>query len=51
MLDIQLSDNSKARILDAFQINEYKPNGIPRIRSQVEFYNYLKNKYETNIPL
>lgn len=51
MLDIQLSDNSKARILDAYQINEYKPNGIPRIRSQVEFYNYLKNKYETNISI
>lgn len=51
MLNIQLSDNSKARILDAYQINEYKPNGIPRIRSQVEFYNYLKNKYEINIPL
>ena len=51
MLEIQLSDNSKARILDAFQINEYKPNGIPRIRSQVEFYNYLKNKYETNLPI
>jgi len=50
MLDIQLSDNSKSRILDAYQINEYKPSGIPRIRSQVEFYNYLKNKYETNIP-
>ena len=46
MLSIQMSDNAKARILDAYQINEYKPNGIPRIRSQVEFYNYLKNKYE-----
>jgi polyphosphate kinase len=49
MLDIQLSDNCKARVLDAYQINEYKPTGIPRIRSQVEFYNYLKNKYETSI--
>ena len=48
MLSIQMSDNAKARILDAYQINEYKPNGIPRIRSQVEFYNYLKNKYENN---
>ena len=46
MLSIQMSDNAKARILDAYQINEYKPNDIPRIRSQVEFYNYLKNKYE-----
>jgi len=48
MLSIQMSDNAKARILDAYQINEYKPNDIPRIRSQVEFYNYLKNKYENN---
>lgn len=45
LIDIQLSDNCKARILDEFQINEYKPGSIPKIRSQVEFYNYLKNKY------
>jgi polyphosphate kinase len=45
LIDIQLSDNCKARILDEFQINEYKPSSIPKIRSQVEFYNYLKNKY------
>lgn len=48
MLRIQLSDNTKARILDAFQINDYKPSSIPRIRSQVEFYNYLKSKYNNN---
>ena len=45
LLNIQLSDNTKARILDEFQINEYKKGSLPRIRSQVEFYNYLKNKY------
>ncbi|MCC6817645.1 MAG: polyphosphate kinase 1 [Bacteroidia bacterium] len=45
MLNIQLNDNCKSRILDEFQINEYKPNQIPRIRAQVEFYNYLKKKY------
>ncbi len=45
LIDIQLNDNCKARILDEFQINEYKPTSIPKIRSQVEFYNYLKNKY------
>ena len=45
MINIQLSDNSKARIVDEFQINEYKPETLPKIRSQVEFYNYLKNKY------
>lgn len=45
LINIQLSDNTKARILDEFQINEYKPVSLPKIRSQVEFYNYLKNKY------
>lgn len=44
LLRIQLSDNSKARILDPYQINEYKTGGLPKIRSQVEFYNYLKSK-------
>jgi polyphosphate kinase len=48
MINIQLSDNTKARILDAYQINEYKPSGIPKIRSQVEFYNYLKKKYHND---
>jgi polyphosphate kinase len=47
MINIQLKDNCKSRILDPFQINEYKPVSLPRIRSQVEFYNYLKSKYLT----
>jgi polyphosphate kinase len=50
LIDIQLSDNTKSRILDAYQINEYKPGGIPKIRSQVEFYNYLKKKHNTEYP-
>lgn len=45
LIDIQLRDNTKARILDAYQINEYKAPAIPRIRAQTEFYNYLKKKY------
>ncbi len=45
LLKIQMMDNCKARILDEFQINEYRPSSIPKIRSQVEFYNFLKNKY------
>ncbi|MEZ4805463.1 MAG: polyphosphate kinase 1 [Bacteroidia bacterium] len=44
LIQIQLSDNSKARILDAYQINEYKESGVPIIRAQTEFYNYLKSK-------
>ena len=51
MIRIQLSDNTKARILDPYQINEYKPSGIPKIRSQVEFYNYLKKKYEIDFKI
>lgn len=46
MINIQLSDNTKSRVLDAYQINEYKPSGMPRIRSQIEFYNYLRIKHE-----
>ncbi|MFW2136795.1 polyphosphate kinase 1 [Chryseobacterium sp. TY4] len=44
MLDIQLSDNVKARILDKNMRNEYVKNedGKP-IRSQIEIYHYLKN--------
>ena len=51
LINIQLSDNTKARILDAYQINEYKPGGIPKIRAQQEFYNYLKKKYDTDFTL
>lgn len=46
MLEIQLNDNVKARIIDSKESNEYIPKEIPRIRSQEEFYTYLKNKYQ-----
>lgn len=47
ILDIQLSDNVKARILDNELSNEYVNNEhSKRIRSQIETYNYLlKKKY------
>ncbi len=47
ILDIQLSDNVKARILDNTLSNVYVENGnTKRIRSQIETYNYLlKKKY------
>lgn len=45
LFDIQQSDNTKARIIDTYQINDYKPTKVPSIRSQEEFYNYLKIKY------
>jgi polyphosphate kinase len=47
MLNIQLSGNVKARIIDEFQTNRYKKrdNSKIKIRSQVAFYNYLKEKH------
>ena len=42
ILDIQLSDNVKARILDKKLRNEYVKTGTKEIRSQVETYHYLK---------
>lgn len=44
ILDIQLNDNVKARILDKNLKNEYAPTGKEKIRSQVEIYKYLVNK-------
>lgn len=46
ILDIQLADNVKARILDKNLRNEYVSRGKnePEIRSQIETYNYLVSK-------
>ena len=46
ILDIQLSENEKARILDNHQVNHYveRSNEQASIRSQVEIYNYLNAK-------
>lgn len=45
LLDLQLSDNVKSRILDKNMRNEYveSDSTIPK-RSQIETYNYLKNQ-------
>jgi polyphosphate kinase len=46
LLDIQLSDNVKARILDNELSNVYvRNNEHKKVRSQVEIYNYLHQKY------
>jgi polyphosphate kinase len=43
LLELQLSDTSKARILDARQSNRYVQRGNRRkIRSQTATYDYLK---------
>lgn len=44
ILQIQLSDNVKARILDNELKNNYVHSGKKKIRSQEEIYNYLINK-------
>jgi polyphosphate kinase len=41
MLQIQLSDNVKARIIGPGKPNQYRRNGDPVTRSQTEIYNYL----------
>ncbi len=44
MLEIQLRDNVKARILNNKQNNEYVHNDEPICRSQIEIHNYLMAK-------
>ncbi|MBS1774889.1 MAG: polyphosphate kinase 1 [Bacteroidetes bacterium] len=46
VLNIQLSENVKARILDNHQHNNYvlPDESEPEVRSQVVIYNFLKNK-------
>ena len=47
LLDLQLNDNVKARIIDKFDQNEYRRNStdIP-VRAQLETYFYFKRKAE-----
>ena len=46
ILNIQLSENVKGRILDNEQTNAYvvREAHKPEIRSQIATYNYLRNK-------
>lgn len=44
ILQIQLNDNVKARILNNELTNEYVNSGKKKIRSQIETYKYLFNK-------
>jgi polyphosphate kinase len=44
MLEIQLDDNVKARVLDNHLQNQYVINKGKKVRSQVEQYNYLQSK-------
>lgn len=43
LLELQLRDNTKAREIDALQLNEYRSSpGRKKMRSQYEIYNYIK---------
>jgi polyphosphate kinase len=44
ILDIQLSDNVKARWLDNHLQNLYKKDQSRKVRSQIEIYQYLNQK-------
>lgn len=46
MIEIQLKDNVKARKIGILDSNKYVKHSIPAIRSQEEFYNFLKLKYK-----
>ncbi|HJZ40680.1 MAG TPA: polyphosphate kinase 1 [Bacteroidales bacterium] len=49
MMEIQMKDNVKARIINAEQDNEYvKTVKNEKIRSQFELYHYYKNKMQTS---
>ena len=47
ILEIQLKDNVKARILDNELSNEYVSDDSAKVRSQIEIYNYLLHKKYT----
>lgn len=49
ILEIQLSDNVKARILDKKMSNKYVESGKTEVRSQIETYKYLKRKTEKEV--
>jgi polyphosphate kinase len=46
MLDIQLSDNTKARIIGPNAPNLYKKSGSPKVWSQMEIYEFFKKRLE-----
>jgi polyphosphate kinase len=44
IINIQLKDNTKARIIDSANKNAYKPKGKVTFRAQTDIYTYLKYK-------
>jgi polyphosphate kinase len=47
-LDLIWKDNVKSRVIGGKEINAYKKNMGPRIRSQIEMYNYLRKVLKKN---
>ena len=45
MLNIQLKDNTKARILDAALLNKYNKTDYQAYRAQEDYYRYIKQKH------
>lgn len=47
IIDFQLQDNVKARDINSLKNNKYHKNRLSiKIRSQIQTYNYLKNKHQ-----
>ncbi len=46
LIDIQLSDNVKARVIDKKQSNKYKKDKNDPVRSQTDSYNYIRSLNE-----
>jgi len=46
IINIQLNDNTKARLIDIDYDNKYVTNDKPKVRAQTRTYEYLKNKYQ-----
>jgi polyphosphate kinase len=46
LLDIQLKDNTKLRIIDEKHSNIHKKDNLPTFRSQLEIYHYFQNQIE-----
>jgi len=49
LVDIQISDNVKSRVIDAKQKNEYVENSEEKVRAQYATYDYFKNRLENSI--
>jgi polyphosphate kinase len=45
IINIQLRDNTKARLIDSDYDNKYVRNELPAVRAQFETYEYLRKKY------